>query len=288
MTDPLISLGGFLDRLALSLVRMKGWKSRFIETSDGSIHLFDIRGRGHLPPILLLHGLGSRSADYALLIRHLKPLTRRLIVPDVPGHGLSRVPAGGLRPELMESSLLAAVDEVLEEPAIVIGNSMGGLAAIRFARMRPERVAAMVLASPGGAPMDEDELQELLSIFQMKTHREALHFVDRMLGRPSLIRHLLAVGVRGRMSSRGPRELMAKITPQHMLPPADLQRIIAPTLLFWGADDEVLPTRSLDFFRRHLPQHTVIETPDRFGHSPFVDDLRGFSRRVESFLREAL
>jgi len=288
MTDPLISLGGFLDRLALSAVRLQGWKSRFIDTPDGHVHLFDIQGRGHLPPILLLHGLGSRSADYALLIRRLKRLTRRLIVPDVPGHGLSRVPAGGLQPEMMESSLLSAVDEVLDEPAIFIGNSMGGLAAIRIARARPERVAAMVLASPGGAPMDEHGIRELLSIFKMKTHREALHFVDRMLGRPSLIRHLLAVGVRGRMNSQGPRELMSKITPQHLLTPDELERIQVPTLLFWGADDEVLPSRSLDFFRRHLPQHVVIETPARFGHSPFVDDLRGFSRRVESFLREAL
>lgn len=288
MTDPLISLGGFLDRLALSAVRLQGWKSRFVDTPDGHVHLFDIRGRGPLPPILLLHGLGSRSADYALLIRRLKRLTRRLIVPDVPGHGLSRVPEGGLQPEMMESSLLSAVDEVLDEPAIIIGNSMGGLAAIRLARARPSRVAAMVLASPGGAPMDEHGIQELLSIFKMKTHREALHFVDRMLGRPSLIRHLLAVGVRGRMNSRGPLELMSKITPKHLLTPDDLQGIKAPTLLFWGSEDEVLPSHSLDFFRRNLPQHAVIETPARFGHSPFVDDLRGFSRRVESFLREAL
>ncbi|MFT5683661.1 MAG: pimeloyl-ACP methyl ester carboxylesterase [Myxococcota bacterium] len=288
MPDPLISLGGFLDRIALSAVRMQGWKSRFIDTPDGNIHLFDIQGRGHLPPILLLHGLGSRSADYALLIRRLKGLTRRLIVPDVPGHGLSRIPEGGLNPEMMESSLLAAIDEVLDEPAIVIGNSMGGLAAIRFAGARPERVAAMVLASPGGAPMDEHGLRDLLSVFKMKTHREALHFVDRMLGRPSLIRHLLAVGVRGRMNGRGPRELMSKITPKHMLTAAELEGIKAPTLLFWGAEDEVLPIRGLDFFRRHLPQHAVIESPERFGHSPFVDDLRGFSRRVETFLKETL
>ena len=118
MTDPLISLGGFLDRLALSAVRLQGWKSRFVDTPDGHVHLFDIRGRGPLPPILLLHGLGSRSADYALLIRRLKRLTRRLIVPDVPGHGLSRVPEGGLQPEMMESSLLSAVDEVLDEEAV--------------------------------------------------------------------------------------------------------------------------------------------------------------------------
>ena len=136
--------------------------------------------------------------------------------------------------------------------------------------------------------MDEHGIQELLSIFKMKTHREALHFVDRMLGRPSLIRHLLAVGVRGRMNSRGPLELMSKITPKHLLTPDELQGIKAPTLLFWGSEDEVLPSHSLDFFRRNLPQHAVIETPARFGHSPCVDDLRGFSRRVESFLREAL
>ena len=287
MTDPLISLGGFLDRLALSAVRLQGWKSRFIDTPDGHIHLFDIQGRGHLPPILLLHGLGSRSADYALLIRRLKRLTRRVIVPDVPGHGLSRIPEGGLRPEMMETSLLAAVDEVIDEPVIVIGNSMGGVAAVRFAKARPDQVLAMVLASPGGAPMDELSLRELLSVFKMKTHREALRFVDRLLGRPSMLRHLLAIGVRGRMNSRGPRELLAKITTQDLLTPADLESIHAPTLVFWGANDEVLPVHGLDFFRRHL-RHATVESPERFGHSPFVDDLRGFSRRVERFLREHL
>ena len=165
---------------------------------------------------------------------------------------------------------------------------MGGLAAIRYATARPERVAAMVLASPGGAPMDEHGIRELLDVFHMKTHKEALHFVDRLLGRPSLIRHLLAVGVRGRMNSRGPRELLSKIAPHHLLTGAELQSIKAPTLLFWGAEDEVLPRKGLDFFRRHLPQHAIIENPERFGHSPFVDDLRGFSQRIEHFLREAL
>lgn len=288
MPDPLLSLSGLLDRIALSAVRLQGWKSRFIDTPDGNIHLFDIQGRGSLPPILLLHGLGARSADYAPLVGRLKRLTRRLIVPDVPGHGLSSIPAGGLEPEMVESSILAALDVVLDEPAIVIGNSMGGLAAIRFAGARPERVAAMVLASPGGAPMDERGIRDLLSIFKMKTHREALSFVDRLLGRPSLIRHLLAVGVRGRMNSAGPQELMSKITPRHLLKPAELEGLKAPMLLFWGANDEILPLKGLDFFRRHLPQHTIIESPDRFGHSPYVDDLRGFSRRVERFLQETL
>ena len=79
MPDPLLSLSGLLDRIALSAVRLQGWKSRFIDTPDGNIHLFDIQGRGTLPPILLLHGLGARSADYAPLVGRLKRLTRRLI-----------------------------------------------------------------------------------------------------------------------------------------------------------------------------------------------------------------
>ncbi|MFT4976015.1 MAG: pimeloyl-ACP methyl ester carboxylesterase, partial [Myxococcota bacterium] len=247
-----------LERLTPWLLERRGLARRRLDVPGGQIHLFDGQGRGDGPPILLLHGLGSRAADYGLLMARLRHRTRRLIAPDVPGHGSSPMLEGGITTRRVEAALLAAIDQVLDEPAIVIGNSMGGFAAVRFAQARPALTRALVLASPGGAP--EEDLAGFLQRFDLQTRDDALWFIDRFLGRPSRLRSLLAAGVQGRMMAPGPRQLVAQVQPDDMLRPEELSQLAMPILMVWGREDEVLSPGQLAFYRRHLPPHATITT----------------------------
>lgn len=272
----------YMERLPPWLLARRGIQRRYVQTEHGPIHLFDGPGHGDGPPLLLLHGLGSRAADYGLLMARLRRHTRRLLAPDIPGHGSSPLPSGGLSIRDIESALFQTMDQVLKEPAIVIGNSMGGFAAVRFAGARPERTRALVLASPGGAP--EPALAAFLQRFDLQTSADARQFMDRCLGRQHFGQSLLAAGVQGRMLSPGPRHLVSKVQPSDMLQPEELSSLTVPILMVWGREDEVLRRSHLAFFRRHLPDHAIITTPPRMGHVPYLDDIGSFVRLIERFL----
>lgn len=250
------------------------------------MHVLEADGHGRLPPLVLLHGLSSTGVHYLPLVGHVRPHVRRLVLPDLPGHGFSEEPAGGMRHDAVTAGIREALDAVLDEPAVIFGNSLGALAAIRYARARPERVRGLFLCSPGGAPMAEHELSRFLDTFRVESHASAVAFVDRVFGRRSSLRHVLAWGIRRRMHHPPVRRLLDGVTAEGMLTQEDLAGLSMPVWLSWGRRDGVLPREHLDFFRAHLPAHAVVREPDHHGHSPYLEDARGVGRAIVDFLAE--
>ena len=269
---------------ALALLEARGFESRMVDTSVGRLHAFVVEGSGKLPPVTVLHGLGSCAADYAGLIDVLRSHVRAVVAPDLFGHGLSPAPQGGMLPSLLADGLEEGVRALSPEPSVFMGNSLGGLEAVRLASRAPELAAGVFLASPGGAPVDATSLGGLLDEFRLANRRAALDFVDRFLGRPSALRPVLAFGVEARMASRSLRELLAHVGPEDMLTVDEVRGLACPAFLFWGADDRILPREQRDFFLRHLPQGTRFVSPARYGHAPHLDDLGGFARHLLRFL----
>lgn len=274
------------DHLARASLQARFFRSRRIRTSVGRMHVMEGAGEGRLPPLVLLHGLSSTGVHYWPLVWHVRPHVRRLYLPDLPGHGFSEPPAGGCRHESLATGLREALDAVLDEPAVIFGNSLGALAAIRYAKLRPERVRGLFLCSPGGAPMQGEELDRFLDTFRVETHASAVAFVDRVFGRRNALRHVLACGVRKRMRHPTVRGLIDAATPESLLSRDDLAGLEMPVALSWGQRDGVLPRKHLDFFREHLPSHAVVHEPENHGHSPYLEDARGVGRAIVSFLSE--
>ena len=269
---------------SLAVLETRGFSSRMLPTSVGDLHVLEIPGTGKLPPVVVLHGLGSCAADYAGLMAALSRHVRHIVAPDLFGHGLSPAPAAGMHVELLARGLEEGLRDVLQEPAVLLGNSMGGLEAVRLATRMPELVRGLFLASPGGAPVSDADLASLLATFAIGSRREALDFVDHFLGREHALRPVLAFGVAARMASPALRELLGNVTPDDMLTASELRSVSCPTFLFWGAQDGVLPRYQRDFFLRHLPAQMRYSSPARYGHAPHLDDLGGFAKSVLRFL----
>ena len=264
-----------------------------IDTSVGKTHAFICPGKGTLPPAVLIHGVCSTSHDYLPLITRLQKLCQSVIVVDLPGHGRSEILGEG---EPNDSWLVSAVVEVIsqlvKDKAILFGNSLGGLVAIRAALACPDKICAMVLASPAGAPVSSQELEGLKSFFRLSTHQCGVKFLSRVTAYPEKIpgplMSIMSWATRVRVSSPSIKIIMTSVTPAHMLTSKELRRIRPPTMLIWGKFERILPASGLAFFRKHMKQKYVeFHDEEEFGHVPFIDDpdrllhiMKGFFERV--------
>ncbi len=259
------------DRFARAGLRAQGFTSRHVETSVGRVHTLDVRGNGPLPPIVMLHGFSSAGVHYYRLLQALRDKTRRVVAPDLPGHGFSAMPTGGLVPATLSAGLVEALDALIGEPVVLFGNSMGGLAAARYAARRPDAVRGLILVSPAGAPMTPDELDVFRAGFAMPSHADAVAFVERLTDNPPRMKNLIAWGVRERFRRRAMRQLIGSLETNDLLSPEELGGLRCPTLLLWGQSERILPASGLSFFRQHLPAASWIEEPPGWGHGPFLE-----------------
>ena len=105
-----------------------------------------VRGSG--PPIVLVHGLGGSSANWRGVLRLLPG--RRVLIPDLPGHGDSPAPGAASTVDTFVDGLAEAIARETAEPALVVGHSFGGLLAARLAsRSRPGCAASCSSRPPG-------------------------------------------------------------------------------------------------------------------------------------------
>ncbi len=101
-----------------------------------------LRGRG--PATLMIHGLGSSGADWALQVPALESRLR-LIVPDLPGSGHSGTMRGECSIRALAAALWSLLDGLDAPTANIVGFSLGGAVALEMALQRPGCVPRLVL-----------------------------------------------------------------------------------------------------------------------------------------------
>jgi len=284
-TPVLHHLPRIADRVLLNGLRLKGYRSRKVGTSVGALHVLEAEGKGPLPPIVVLHGLSASGQYYENLMRRIRPHVNRVIAPDMPGHGYSDLPPGGLTNETLGAGLREGLDQVITEPAIIFGNSLGGVAAVRYAVERADRVLALVLAAPGGAPMAEGDLVQFMDGFMLDGHGKALDFVDRLFHRPHPMRHVLAWGVRQQFGRTGIEDLLRSVRPDDLLQPQELERLEMPVHVYWGEADRVLLPEHRKFFEDHLPPHAEVHRIQEYGHVPHMSHPDCLAERLLAVAR---
>jgi 2-succinyl-6-hydroxy-2,4-cyclohexadiene-1-carboxylate synthase len=134
---------------------VSGWgASRAIAVRGLSLHVRSLeRTATGRPPIVLLHGFGGSSDEWAPTapLLHADGYTVHAI--DLPGHGLSESPAapGRYAPAELTRDLAAVAGALAIGPSHWLGYSMGGRAALHLALAEPGLVASLALesASPG-------------------------------------------------------------------------------------------------------------------------------------------
>ncbi len=140
---------------------------RMFGTSSGvGIHFASARDGG--PPVLLLHGVTRRWQDWLTVLPGLAPRWQAFAL-DLRGHGKSDRTPGAYRIADYVPDVVDFLRRGLDEPAVVIGHSLGANVAAAAAAEAPERVRALVLEDPplemAGPRIAETGLLELFPVF---------------------------------------------------------------------------------------------------------------------------
>lgn len=261
-----------IDWASLKWLHRMGLQSRFVPTSKGALHVLDGAGGGDGPTVVLLHGLGGRATHFRFVVRRMLPRVRRVVVPDLLAHGLSEVP-GAFHGRHVMGTVAEALRQVLDEPFVLFGNSMGGKAAVQFASTSPEGLLGLIISAPAGAVVTKEELEIWLKRFNVSSHGDALALVERAFARQLAwpVRQIVAWGARRQLNAPAVRHLLREISVDDCLEPDLVRGLALPMLLVWGTGDQLMSPQHLQWWLDHLPEHARVERPDGYGHSPFVE-----------------
>jgi pimeloyl-ACP methyl ester carboxylesterase len=104
---------------------------------------------GEGPPVVLLHGQGGWAGVWLPVMTGLAR-DHRVVAPDLPGLGASRVQGAPPDADRVLAWLGELLDRTCPVPPVLVGVSLGGSIAARFAAAHGDRLAGLVLVSMGG------------------------------------------------------------------------------------------------------------------------------------------
>jgi pimeloyl-[acyl-carrier protein] methyl ester esterase len=241
---------------------------------------------GHGPPLVLLHGWAMHAGIWGPLSEQLAR-QHRVHAVDLPGHGHS----APITPCTLDG-IVAAVSGALEpetSPLAVLGWSMGGLVALRWARLQPRRVERLVLMCTTPRFIAGEDWPHAMSAETLSRFGDELHVAWKLT-----VQRFLALQVHGSEHGRAAlaalrEQLWARGEPSRaalaaslgVLEAADLRAevpgIAQPALVVAGSRDTLAWPAAGRWLAAALPNGTLVEIAGA-AHAPFLshpDALRG-------------
>jgi pimeloyl-ACP methyl ester carboxylesterase len=263
---------------------------------DGPTHVARFGGPADAPRALLVHGAGGSLLDFLPLAPELRQRLD-LYAVDLPGSG--RSPRAGRSPSIAGGAELLdrIVRDVVGEPALLVGNSLGGIMALEYAVRHPAQVTGVVLLNctqplgRGGDPRIAAALfgtllpwlpQRLLAAQRAKEEPEAhvldglrIAFADPDAVPRDLVREMAAQ--RGAQDAEQAWEqdaafvAVARSIVGLLTRPRRHRRLFAaveaPVLMIHGEDDAIIPVRWARTSAAALPRWAFHALPG-VGHMP--------------------
>lgn len=248
-----------------------------------SLHYAEL-GTGSGEPVLFLHGFTDSWFSFSRVLRRLPPWVHAFAV-DQRGHGNSDRPRQGYAISDFAADALAFLEAVGLSRATVVGHSMGSLVAQHLAIDHPERVDRLVLVGSTADPRTEGA-RELEARIETLTEPEVPAFL-RELSKHVTHRPLPEKFFEGVVaeSRKVPLRVWRAASAGLMAfdRASDLSRIGAPTLIVWGAHDDIFPRAQQERLAEAIPDATLRVYPDA-AHAPHWEHPKRFTRDLARFV----
>ncbi|MEU9734787.1 alpha/beta fold hydrolase [Streptomyces sp. NPDC048002] len=258
---------------------------------------------GEGPVLVMLHGGGPGASGVSNYHQNLPELAQhfRVLLPDQPGFGGSYRPTSeDLADRSITEIAVDALYQTLDELGIgtfhLLGNSLGGAAAIAMAQQRPERVARLVLMAPGGGwvpfgPTPTEGQKEMFRYYngtgpsekKMGAFIRTMVFDHKQFGE-DVVRARYEASL-DQSHSDFYHAYNAAFAQRGGMDPLwrDLHKIKAPTLLLWGRDDRTITLDGAGLMIK-LIRDVQLHVFSRCGHWVQIERRRDFERLVMDFL----
>ena len=259
--------------------------------------------------VLLFHGKNFTGYYWKEVIAFLSNAGFRVIVPDQLGWGLSTKPNAKYTFEMLALNNKQLLDSLQIDKINIIGHSMGGMLAARFAMLFPERTAKLILEDPLGLEdykkfipyktMEQQYKKELSATYaSYKKYQQSYYPVWK----PAYEQYVIAQAQPLQQKDFASVAWINALTYQMIYEQPvlyDLEKINEPTLLIVGQLDrtvvgkDMLPAKKQKLHgnfpvlannaAKKIKNSKVVILP-AVGHIPHVQSLQLFQKNVLSFL----
>jgi pimeloyl-ACP methyl ester carboxylesterase len=251
-----------------------------------------VERHGHAagPPIVLLHGLGSSSADWTLQLPALVG-GHPVLTVDLPGHGRSRPARGRLTVDRLARDVADALAALGEETLHVVGLSLGGCVGLALASQAPARVRSLTVVNafarlrPAGARGALRTVKRFGLMCAAPMTLAVAGVARGLFPRPD--QHEAYVAALRSLASTPRRtylELMLALAAFDAR--ARLAAIGCPTLIVAGDRDRTVPRTAAEALARGIPNARLVVIPDS-GHATPHDQPAAFAGTVLEFVRSS-
>jgi pimeloyl-ACP methyl ester carboxylesterase len=271
---------------------------RFVQAGDIELFIQEM-GPQEGEPILFIHGTAAWSGLWRETMTPLAEAGYHCIAIDIPPFGFSERPATPSYGNVAQAKRIIALMDKLEiQHAILFGHSFGGGATVETALMIPERIDALILEDVGGLNLNLQSVTQTQSpsavemflstplvrnpvlastatnplftrTFLSKMVLDPADITDEkidVLQRPLVLKdstHTLGDWLK---SVLGPQQVSLTSDPKNY------QTLTMPTLILWGDSDTVIPLKEGQYLQSIIP-HAELKVLKGVNHIPHVEDL---------------
>lgn len=264
---------------------------QFVTIASGyKIHYLE-QGQGH--PVVFLHGSGSGASGHSNFKGNYPFLAQqgyRVIVPDHIGYGYSDKPEDvDYTLDFFVQCLKETLDAIGVERCSLIGNSLGGAIALKFALDYPENVATLNLMAPGGIEEQANYftmpgMQIMKEVFVNGASRDALeNFIRQALVYNDDCVDDELVEERWDIAQKQNTRVITTMKVPNMTD--RLPEISAPSLVFWGMNENMMPESGIMTLAKGLKKSRVVLVSE-CGHWVMAEHKDMFNRYSVDFLNE--
>jgi len=247
---------------------------------------------GHGETILMLHGFGANKDNWTRFAKFISP-AYRVIALDLPGFGESTClddATYGIADQAKRVALFA--DAVSLKKFHIVGNSMGGNIAARFAVMFPERVLTLGLFDSGGvrSPVPSEMAKRLSKGEPNPLVAGTVEEYDRLIKfvfstPPDILRFVKKPLVEEAQRHQASNQRIFKqISSENVALEPDLPKITARTLVLWGDQDRVIDVSCVQILKEGLPNCTAVIMRN-CGHLPMIERPQEAAEHYLAFLK---
>lgn len=282
---------------------------RFVQADDVELFIQEM-GPADGQVILFIHGTAAWSGLWRETMTPLAEAGYRCIAIDIPPFGFSERPSTPAYGNADQAKrIIALLDTLGIEHAILLGHSFGGGATMETALAIPHRIDALVLADVGGLnlniqPAPKDQNPSAIGLFlgipvirnpilaaTATNPRFTKTLISAMILDPAdateekikILQEPLVL--QGATNTLGDW-LKAVLGPQEVsltTDPANYQRLTMPALIIWGDSDTVIPLEEGEYLQSILPDAELVMM-EGANHIPHVEDQERFLEVVLGFL----